>query len=117
MWVSCDKTFLSVYKNFDRVTLTLNFDLLLIKLNLGYNFLTKRDMAFILQVCFPCGKTFLFLSKVLTSTFYLLLKKLNLGHIFWTKTDRASVLLMARPFFRYQIFLTHNLDFNFCPNF
>ena len=26
--------------------------------NLGHNFLTKRDRAFILHMCIPCDKTF-----------------------------------------------------------
>ena len=64
MCVSCDKTFLSVPKIFDLVTLT--FDLLLKKLNLRHNFLTKRDGAFILLVCISCGSTFLFVPKKLT---------------------------------------------------
>ena len=65
MLVPCDKTFLSVQKKIDLVTLTLTFDLLLKKkLNLGYNFWTKRD--FIVQVCIPCGKAFLSIPKILT---------------------------------------------------
>ena len=53
-------------KNFDLVTLTLTFDLLLKKLNLGYTFWTKRDKVFLVQVCIPCGKTFLSIPKILT---------------------------------------------------
>ena len=55
-----------LYQKIYLVTLTLTFDLLLKKLNLGYNFWTKRDKAFILQVCIPCGKTFLSIPKNLT---------------------------------------------------
>ena len=43
---------------FDLVTLTLKFDLLLKNFNLGYNFLTRRDKAFILNMCIPRDKTF-----------------------------------------------------------
>ena len=48
------------------MTLTLTFDLLLKKLNLGYNFWTKRDKAFILHMLVPCDKTFLSIPKNLT---------------------------------------------------
>ena len=65
-------------KTFDLVTLTLNFDQLLKKnLNLGYNLWTKRDWAFILQVCVPHGKTFLyqhFQLMTFTLTFDLILR-------------------------------------------
>ena len=37
------------------------------KLNIGYNFWTKRDKAFILHMCIPCDKTFLSVPKILTS--------------------------------------------------
>ena len=37
---------------------TLKFDLLLKNFNLGHNFQTRRDRAFILQMCIPCDKTF-----------------------------------------------------------
>ena len=43
--------------------LTLTFDLLLKKLNLGFNFWTKRDEAFILHMSVPCKKTFLSVPK------------------------------------------------------
>ena len=43
---------------FDLVTLTLTFDLLLKKFNLGHNFQTRRDRAFLLHMCIPCEKTF-----------------------------------------------------------
>ena len=50
------------------------------ELNLGYNFWTKRDRAFILHMCVPCDKIFSCRTKnldlvTLTSTFDLLLKK------------------------------------------
>ena len=37
------------------------------KLNLGYNFWTKGDRAFILHMCIPCEETFLSVPKILTS--------------------------------------------------
>ena len=40
------------------MTLTLKLDLLLRNFNLGHNFLTRRDRAFILHMCIPCDKTF-----------------------------------------------------------
>ena len=46
-------------QNFDLVTLTLTFDLLLEKLNLDHNFWTKSDRALILHISIPCDKTFL----------------------------------------------------------
>ena len=59
---------LSVYtKIFDFVTVTLTFDLLLKKINLGHNFWTKRDRAFIFHVCISCDKTFMSIQKFLTS--------------------------------------------------
>ena len=45
-------------KIFDLVTLTLKFDLLLKNFNLGHNFLTRSDRAFILHMCIACDKTF-----------------------------------------------------------
>ena len=36
------------------------------KLNLGYNFSTNRDKAFILHMLVPCDKTFLSIPKILT---------------------------------------------------
>ena len=66
---------------FDLVTLTLKFDLLLKNFNLGYNFQTRSDRAFILHMCVPCDKTFqhgtiIFDLVTLTLKFDLLLKKL-----------------------------------------
>ena len=43
---------------FDIVTLTLKFDLLLKNFNLGHNFQTRNDRAFILHMCIPCDSTF-----------------------------------------------------------
>ena len=44
--------------DFDLVTLTLKFDLLLKNFNLGRNCQTRSDRAFILHVCIPDDKTF-----------------------------------------------------------
>ena len=38
--------------------MALKFDLLLKNFNLGNNFQTRRDMAFILHMCIPYDKTF-----------------------------------------------------------
>ena len=43
---------------FDLVTLTLKFVLLLKNFNLGHNFWTVRDRAFIFHMCIPCDNTF-----------------------------------------------------------
>ena len=102
-------------KIFDFVSLTLTFDLLLMKLNLGNNFWAKRDMAVILHISIPCDKTFLLETKFFTLwswpwllTFFW--KKLNLDHIFWTKSDRALILHVFIPcdktFLLIPIFLT-----------
>ena len=87
-------------KIFDFVTLTLTFDLLLKKLNLGHNFWTKRDRAFIFHMCISCDKTFLPIPKFLTLwpwpwllTYFW--KKLNLGNNFWTKRDRTFIFHMC----------------------
>ena len=67
------------------------------KLNLGNNFWTKRDRAFIFHMCISCGKTFLletqfFLPRDLDLDFWPTFeKKLNLDHNFWTKSDRALI--------------------------
>ena len=89
--------------------LTLTFDLLLKNLTLDmYNFLTKRNGAFISHVCISWGKTILLVPKILTLTltFDLLLKKLNFGINFPTERDRPSneawTFLVARPFCPYQ---------------
>ena len=67
---------------FDLVTL--KFDLLLKNFNLGHNFLTRKDGAFILHMCIPCDKTFhivpqFFNLVTLTLKFDLLLKNFNHG--------------------------------------
>ena len=63
------------------MTLTLNFDLLLKYLKLGHNFQTKRDRAFILEMCILCDKTSEILTSfiTLTLTFDLFFENLYLG--------------------------------------
>ena len=100
---------------FDFVTLTLTFDLLLKKLNLGHYFWSTRDRAFIFDMCISCGKKFLLEPKFFTSwpwpwflTYFW--KKLNLDNNFWTKSHRALILHPSIPcdktFLLIPIFLT-----------
>ena len=113
-------------KIFDFVTLTLTFDLLLKKLNLGHNFWTKRDSAFIFHMCISYDKTFLSIPKFLTSwpwpwllTYFW--KNLTLVITFEPKEIGLSyftcVFLMTRPFCRCQSFWLRNLDLDFWPTF
>ena len=44
--------------NFELVTLTVTFDLLLKNFNIGHNFFIERDRAFIFGMCIPYDKTF-----------------------------------------------------------
>ena len=61
----------------------MKFNLLLKNFNLGHNFLTRRDRAFILHMCIPCDKinlshgTIIFDLVTLTLKFDLLLKNFN----------------------------------------
>ena len=93
------------------------------KLNLGYNFWTKRDKAFILHMCVPCDKTFLLVPKILTSwpwpwllTYFWknltldITKEMGLSYF-------MCVFLVARPFCWYQKFWPCDLDFDFWPTF
>ena len=107
-------------KIFDFVTLTLTFDLLLKKLNLGNNFWTRRDRAFIFHMFISRDKTFLLETIFFTSWPWLLTyfwKKLNLDHKIWTKSDRALILHIFIPcdktFLLIPIFLTSDLDLEF----
>ena len=124
-WFLLKRPFCPYQKNWP-VTLTLTFDLLLKKLNLGYNFWTKRDKAFILQVCIPCGKTFLSIPKILTLwpwpwllTYFW--KKFNLGYNFWTKRDKAFIVQVCIPcgmtFLSIPKFWPCDLDLDFWPTF
>ena len=117
MWMPCEKTFLPVPKI---LTLwpwpwLLTYLCLKKKLNLGYNFWTKRDRAFIFHMCIFCAKTFLLETNIfnlvtLTLTFDLLLKKRNLDHNLWTRSDRVLILHTSIPcdktFLLIPIFLT-----------
>ena len=44
--------------NFELVTLTVTFDLLLKNFNIGHNFFIVRDRAFIFSMCVPYDQTF-----------------------------------------------------------
>ena len=107
--------------NFDLVTLILTFDLLLKKLNLRHNFLTKRDGVFILHVCISYGNAFLLVPKNLTLwpwpwllTYFWI--NLTLAKTFEPEEIGLSyftcVFLVARPFCRYQNFWPSGLDFD-----
>ena len=85
------------------------------KLNLGYNFLTNWDKAFILHMWIPCEKTFLSVPKILTLwpwpwllTFFW--KNLTLTINFEPKEIELSyftcVFLVPRPSCWNQIFFT-----------
>ena len=72
------------------------------KLNFGYNFWTKKEKAFILNMLVPFDKTFLFVPKKFTLwpwpwllTYFW--KKLYLGCDFWTKRDKAFILQVCIP--------------------
>ena len=72
------------------------------KLNLGYNFWTKRDRAFMLHMCVPCGKIFPSVPKIWTSWPWTWLltyvwKKHNLRHNFLTIRDGAFILHVCIP--------------------
>ena len=109
-------------KIFHPVTLTSDFDLLLKKLNLGINFWTERDWAFILHMCNPCGKTFLSLPKFSipwpwppTLTYFW--KNLTLALTFELKEIGLSyftcVFVVARPFcWNKKIFYLLSLTFD-----
>ena len=114
------------YQNFDFSTLTLTFDILLKKLNLGHNFWTKRDRAFIFHMCISCDKTFLPIPKFLTPwprpwllTYFW--KNLTLAITFEPEEIGLSyftcLFLMARPFCWKQNFLPRDLDLDFWPTF
>ena len=96
------------------------------KLNLGYNFWTIRDKAFILLMLVPCDKTFLSVPKNLTLwpwpwllTYFW--KNLTLAITFEPREIRISyyryVFLVARPFCPYQKFWPCVLDLDFWPTF
>ena len=103
-----------------------DLDLILKKLNLGYNFWTERDKAFILQVCIPCGMTFLSMPKILTLwpwswllTYFW--KNLTFAITFDPREIRLSyyryVFLVAWPFCPCQKIWPYDLDLDFWPTF
>ena len=115
--------------NFDLVTLTLKFDLLLKNFNLGHIFQTRSDRAFILHMCIPCDKTFQMVPYYLTlwpwpwSLTYFW-KTLTLAITFKPEVIGLSyctcVFLVTRPFTWYHNFRPY--DFNLevwptCENF
>ena len=96
------------------------------KLNLGYNFSTKRDKALIWHTLVPCDKTFLPVPKILTLwpwpwllTYFC--KNLTLAITFEPREIRLSyyrhAFLAARPFCPYQKYWPGDLDLDFWPTF
>ena len=86
-----------------------------IKLNLGFNFWTKRDGAFILNTWIPCFKIFLSVPQILTFwpwpwflTYFS--QKLNLSYNFWTKRDKAFILQLWLPCGKTFLFLIKSFD-------
>ena len=117
MCVPCDKP----YKKIDLVTLTLTFDLLLKKLNIWHNVLTKRDWAYILKCVYSLWQDLFvgtkkidpwpwlltyFWKKNLTLTLTFKLKQIGLSYYAW-------IFLVARPFCPYQKFCHVTLTSNF----
>ena len=85
------------------VTLNLKFDLLLKHFNLGHNFLTKSDGAFILHMFFSLWQDLYdgaVMFYLMTLKFDLLLKNFILGHNFLTRSDRAFILHTCIPCFK-----------------
>ena len=81
------------YCNFLPLTLTLKFILLLKNFNLGHNFQTKRDGAFIMHMRIACDKTFHVGSLFFTLTlkFDILFKNFNLDcYLVMVAARRAS---------------------------
>ena len=58
-WIFLVARLFCLYQNFYPVILSSKVDLLLIKVNIGINFWTKRDRVFILHIDIPYCKTFL----------------------------------------------------------
>ena len=104
--------------------LTLTFDLLFKKLNLGLKFWIKGGKAFIFHMWVPYDKTFLSIPKILTIWSWLLTyfsKNLTLAITFEPTEIRLSyyryVFLVTRPFCPYQTFWSFDLDLDFWPTF
>jgi hypothetical protein len=66
MSVACDKTFPLVPNVSDLLTLTMMFDLLIKKINLGYIFSLVDTWALTFHMTIPCDKTFTWLPQKLT---------------------------------------------------
>ena len=77
------------------VTLALKFDLLLKNFNLGHNFQTRSNRAFILHMFIPCDKT---------SHVFLVTRPFMLYHNFWPVTLTLKFDLLLE-------------NFNLCHNF
>ena len=73
------------YQNFDLVTLTLKFDLLLKNFNIGNDFLKRRGRAFIFHICISCSKIFNAEPWFLTLKIDLLFKKIDRDYDFWIR--------------------------------
>ena len=81
---------------FDLVTFTLKFDLLMKNFNLGHNFLTRRDQAYIVHVYYLWHDlshgAIIFDLVALTLKFDLLLKNFNHG-LYLVMVAAASVVV------------------------
>ena len=106
------------------VTLTLNFDLLLKNFNLGHNFLTRRDRAFILHICISCDKTFHMVPLFLTLwpwpwrlTYFW--NTLPLAITFLQEEIGLSfctcIFRVTRPFTLWSYFWPRDIDFEVLP--
>ena len=91
--------------------------------NLGHNFLTRGDRAFILHMCIPCNKTFHvvpYFFYLVTLTFGLLLKNcITLAITFLPEVKGLSYCTCAfpvtRPFTWYPDFWPRDLDLEVWP--
>ena len=107
--------------NFEHVTLTMTFDLLLKNFNIGHNFLILWDKVFIFGMCVPYDKAFPMVPKVLNVWPWLLpltdfWKTLTFCHNFFIlgHSYLACVFLITRPFPQYRKFwhVTLNVTFD-----
>ena len=109
------------------MTLTLTFDLLLKKLNLGNHFWTKRDRAFIFHMEFLVAGPFCryqnFWLRDLDRDFWSTFEKKNLTLAIIFKPREIGLsyftceFLVARPFRWKQILLPRDLYLDFWPTF
>ena len=112
--------------NFELVTLTVTFDLLLKNFNIGHNFFIVRDRAFIFGMWIPYDKTFptepfilnmwpwpwplTYFWKTLTLAITFLSYEIKLSYL-------ACVFPMTRPFKWYHKFWMCDLDRDLWPTF